>query len=81
MAVQQPEVDETLNRLMRYVESLTDYKVYLYGWVLDKKHKWIQLPQNNDEANRILQKALMVSGAMTKRPLHGWLYVENLWGA
>lgn len=48
VAVQQPEVDETLNWLMRYVESLTDDKLYLYGWVLDKNHKWIQLPKNND---------------------------------
>ena len=78
LTVQQPEVDEMLNRLMRYVESLTDYKAYWYGWILDKNHKWIQLPKNNDEANRILQKAMTVSWAMTKRPLHGCLLEKAL---
>eukprot|EP00435_Cladocopium_sp_Y103_P043141 s692_g12.t1 len=61
VAVQKPEVDEMLYKVMRYVESLSDYKVYLYGWVRDRKDKWIQLPKNNEEANRTLQKATVVS--------------------
>ena len=59
--VQQPEVDEMLYRVMRYVESLTDYKIYIYGWVRDRKNQWTQLPKNNEEANRIMQRAVSLS--------------------
>eukprot|EP00435_Cladocopium_sp_Y103_P067126 s113_g29.t1 len=78
VSVPQPEVDDTLNRLMRYVESVTDYKIYLYGWVKDKKDKWVQLPKNKEESNRILQKATVLSEAMTRRTLHGCLFGKAL---
>lgn len=75
--VQKPEVDETVSNLMMYVEAMSDYKVYIYGWIRNKQDKWIKLPKENDEANRFLQKAILVSQAMTKRELNGLRGVSN----
>eukprot|EP00435_Cladocopium_sp_Y103_P054461 s380_g17.t1 len=78
VSVQQPEVDEMLYRVMRYVESLTDYKIYLYGWVRDRKNQWVQTPKNNEEVNRIMQRAVTISTAITKRQLHGCILGKAL---
>ena len=76
--VQKPEVDETVSNLMKYVEAMSDYKVYIYGWIRNKQDKWIKLPKENDEANRFLQKAILVSQAMTKRELNGCMFGKAL---
>ena len=76
--VQKPETDETITKLMRYVEAMSDYKVYLYGWIRNKQDKWVKLPKDNEEANRFLQKAIVVSKAMTKRDLNGCLFGRAL---
>ena len=76
--VQKPETDETIAKLMRYVEAMSDYKVYLYGRIRNKQDKWVKLPKDNEEANRFLQKAITVSKAMTKRDLNGCLFGRAL---
>ena len=76
--VQKPETDETISKMMRYVEAMSDYKVYIYGWIRNRQDKWVKLPKENDEANRFLQKAILVSKAMTKRELNGCLFGKAL---
>ena len=75
--VQKPETDETISKMMR-VEAMSDYKVYMYGWIRNRQDKWVKLPKENDEANRFLQKAILVSKAMTKRELNGCLFGKAL---
>lgn len=74
-----PTTEENLEKLMRYVESVSEYKVYLYGWIKKAKtDQWIRLPKNSDEANRILERAEIVSKSMTKKLFHGCLFGRAL---
>jgi len=57
---------------------MSDYKVYLYGWIRNKQDKWVKLPKDNEEANRFLQKAIVASKKMTKRDLNGCLFGRAL---
>lgn len=76
--VQKPETEETIAKLMRFVEAMTDYKVYIYGWIRNKQDKWVKLPKENEEAKRFEQKAITASKAMTKRELNGCLFGRAL---
>ena len=76
--VQKPEIDENISKIMRYVDAMSDYKVYIYGWIRNRQDKWVKLPKENDEANRFLQKAILVFKVITKRELNGCLFGKAL---
>ena len=63
---------------MKYVENMSEYKVFLYGWIRKRNSTWVRLPKNNDEAINILAKADTVSKALTHRTLHGVLFGRAL---
>ena len=77
MEVQSPQLEDSLRKLMRYVENMTEYKIYLYGW-MKKNEAWIKLPKNNNEATDVLEKAITVSKDLTRRELHGVLFGRAL---
>eukprot|EP00435_Cladocopium_sp_Y103_P056006 s391_g18.t1 len=78
MEVQSPQLEDSLRKLMKYVENMTEYKIYLYGWIKKKNESWIKLPKNNHEATDVLEKAITVSKGMTRRELHGVLFGRAL---
>ena len=72
VAVQQPEMDEMLYRLMRYVESLTGYKIYLYGLVRNQRDQWTKLPKNNEEADAESHDHLHCDDQKATAWMHSW---------
>eukprot|EP00435_Cladocopium_sp_Y103_P051431 s1017_g16.t1 len=78
LEIQTPQMDDALWKLMRFVENMSEYKVYLYGWIRKRNSTWVRLPKNNDEAINILAKAETVSKALTSRTLHGVLFGRAL---
>ena len=76
--IQTPQMDDALWKLMKYVENMSEYKVFLYGWIRKRNSTWVRLPKNNDEAINILAKADTVSKALTHRTLHGVLFGRAL---
>lgn len=78
MEVQSPQLEDSLRKLMKYVENMTEYKIYLYGWIKKKNDTWIKLPKNNNEATDVLEKATTVSKGLPRRELHGVLFGRAL---
>ena len=76
--VQTPQMEDALWKLMKYVENMSEYKVYLYGWIRKRNSSWTRLPKDNDDAVNILAKAETVSKGLTKRTLHGVLFGRAL---
>ena len=78
LEIQTPQLEDSLRKLMHYVENMSEYKVYLYGWVRRRNEQWIKLPKNNHEATDVLAKAETVSKGLTKRSLHGVVFGRSL---
>ena len=76
--LQSPDVDEALEKTMRYVEMHTEYKIHIYGWIQKKDGQWTRLPKSHDEAINITKKAEIIYRSMTSRPLHGILFGRAL---
>ena len=71
------ETDQSLNQLMRYTESLTDHKVYTYGWFL-RGNKWVRFPKDEYMANKVLIWLEKIYKGMSKHPPHGALLGKAL---
>ena len=78
LEVQNHTVDEALRKLMVYVENMTEYKVYLYGWIMKRNSTWVKLPKNNHDATEVLGKASTVAKGLSHRELHGILFGRAL---
>ena len=78
LEIQSPQLEDSLRKLMKYVENMTEYKIFIYGWIRKKNDQWIKLPKNNHEATDVLAKANNVSAGMTKRELHGIIFGRSL---
>ena len=76
--LQHPDVDNALEKMMRYVEMHTEYKVHIYGWVQKKNGQWTRLPKSHDEAIRIHKNAEIIYKSMTNKTLHGILFGKAL---
>lgn len=76
--LQTPDVDNALEKIMRYVEMHTEYKIHIYGWIMKKNGQWTRLPKSHDEAIKIYQKAEIIYKSMTTKPLHGVLFGRAL---
>lgn len=72
------DVESALLRLMKYVEGLVDYKVYMYGWVFRKNGKWHMVPKESPQTKEILDRARLVSSSITKKDLHGIMVGKSL---
>ena len=79
MTINKEEPEENLFKLMKVTESMVDYKIHFYGWLLKKTTKtWYKVPKENEFANRIMSWAEEVSKAMTKRTLHGIMMGKSM---
>eukprot|EP00435_Cladocopium_sp_Y103_P053746 s991_g17.t1 len=72
------ETQTSLNHLMRYVESLSDYKLYIYGWLRRKNGSWIKLPKDDYQSKQVMTWASLVSASMRETPLHGIMMGKSL---
>lgn len=63
--------EQELFKLMRYVESLTDYKSYIVGWIQKKNSQWVKVPKETPAIRNVMDWAENVSKGMTKSQLHG----------
>ena len=75
MEIQTPQMDDVLRKLMKYVENMSGYKVFLYGWIRKRNSAWVRLPK---EQRHILAKADTASKALPHRTLHGVLFGQAL---
>ena len=55
--VQNESVETAMHHLMRYVESLTDYKIYLYGWLQKKNGAWYKVPKDEYPIKKVMHWA------------------------
>ena len=77
--MKQDLVEQELHKLMRYVEGLSDYKVYIMGWIRKGKDgKWTKTPKESPLTKNVMQWADKVSNAMTRAPLHGLMMGRSL---
>ena len=61
----EPDVEQHMQRIIRYVESLQEYKVFVFGW-LWKRERWIHIPKNQREVAEIFEHANIVSASLVK---------------
>ena len=61
----EPDVEQHMRRIMRYVESLQEYKVFVFGWLWKREH-WIHIPKNQQEVAEIFEHANIVSASLVK---------------
>ena len=78
VTTQEATVEQSLLRLLKYVEQLSQYKVHYVGWLLRKNGKWTHVPRNASSVMEVVTKAELVSKSMTKRELHGILVGSSL---
>ena len=77
--MQDDTVEQELTRLMRYTEGLSDYKVYIIGWIRKGKDgRWTKTPKETPMITNIMQWADKISKAMTKATLHGVMMGRSL---
>eukprot|EP00435_Cladocopium_sp_Y103_P053465 s971_g17.t1 len=70
--IQSENVEQALFSLMKYTESISDYRILYFGWLKRRKDgKWYKLPKETPEVRKILEWAELVSKSMTKLTLHG----------
>eukprot|EP00435_Cladocopium_sp_Y103_P076100 s59_g76.t1 len=70
--IQSENVEQALFSIMKYTESISDYRILYFGWL--KRHKdgkWYKLPKETPEVRKIMEWAELVSKSMTKLTLHG----------
>ncbi|CAL1138133.1 unnamed protein product [Cladocopium goreaui] len=72
------DTQTALNRLMRYVESLVDYKIYTYGWLQRRNGAWVKLPKDDYHIKQVMAWATTVSTSMRKATLHGIMMGKSL---
>ena len=62
MTINKEEPEENLFKLMKVTESMADYKIHIYGWLMKNSTKtWFKVPKNNDFANKVMVWAEEVS--------------------
>ena len=76
--VQNETVETALHHLMRYVESLTDYKIYMCGWLQKKNGSWYKVPKDEYPVKKVMHWAEEVSKSLRKQKLHGIMMGKSL---
>ena len=69
--MQTEDTETALFNLMRYVESLTDYKVYLYGWLQKKDGSWYKTPKDDFAVQKVYQWISTIAKSMKRDDYHG----------
>ncbi|CAK8989748.1 1-alkyl-2-acetylglycerophosphocholine esterase [Durusdinium trenchii] len=64
-------------KLMRFVESLTEYKTNIYGW-LKRNGKWRFFPREDDHATKIMLWVQHIYKGLSKHQVHGALLGRSL---
>ena len=76
--LQSPDVDNALEKMMRYVGCTRSTMINIYGWIQKKDGQWTRLPKAHDEAIKIINKAEIIYKSMNSKPLHGILFGRAL---
>ena len=71
------ETEDALRKLMRFVESLTEYKTNIYGW-LKRNGKWRFFPREDDHARKIMLWVQHIYKGLSKHQVHGVLLGRSL---
>ena len=71
------DTEKALTQIMRYTESLTEHKVYTYGW-FRRGSNWTRFPRDEYLADKILQWTETIYKGMSKNRPHGALLGRSL---
>ena len=72
-------VEQSLFQLMKFVESLSDYKINIFGWLRRKRDgRWYKTPRETPGVQNVMQWADEVSKSMTRTTLHGIMVGKSI---
>ena len=71
------DTEDALRELMRFVESLTEYKMNIYGR-LKRNGKWRFFPREDDHATKIILWVRRIYKGLSKHQVHGALLGRSL---
>ena len=72
-------VEQSLFRLMKFVESLSDYKINIFGWLRrNRDGRWYKTPKETPGVQNVMQWAEEVSSSMTRSTLHGIMVGKSI---